>query len=148
MDIVLILLSISALIGTIAGLCFKVFVLVPIALLIVLVAAAVLRKHGFGPGSGIAIIVAGLVVNQVAYALIQIGLGANASAPSFDDVTDGEPPPDRKWLSMMITAIRSRSHSDLFFRKKIALGVFFDGYCTIFSWKMNVLRLGGTMPGS
>ena len=96
MDIVLILLSISALIGTIAGLRFKVFVLVPIALLIVLVSAAVLRAHGFGPGSGIAIIVAGLVVNQTAYALIQIGLGADASDLSFDEVTDGEPAPDRE----------------------------------------------------
>lgn len=96
MDIVLILLSISALIGTIAGLRFKIFVLVPISLLIVLVSAAVLRTHGFGPGSGIAIIVAGLVVNQAAYVLIQIGLGANASHPSLDDVTDGEPTSDRK----------------------------------------------------
>lgn len=96
MDIVLIFLSISALIGTIAGLRFKVFALVPIALLLVLVSAAVLRAHGFGPVSGIAIIVAGLVVNQAAYALIQIGLGANASDLSFDEVTDGEPAPDRE----------------------------------------------------
>lgn len=96
MDIALILLSLSALIGTIAGLRFKVFVLVPIALLIVLVSAAVLRTHGFGPGSGIAIIVAGLVVNQAAYALIQIGLGVNAYDRSFEEIADGEPAPDRE----------------------------------------------------
>lgn len=96
MDIVLIFLSISALIGTIAGLRFKVFALVPIALLLVLVSAAVLRKHGFGLRSGIAIMVAGLVLNQAAYALIQIGLGADTSDPSFDAVTDGEPAPDRE----------------------------------------------------
>ena len=93
MDIALVLLSTSALIGAIAGLRFKVFVLVPIALLIVLVSAAVLHLHGFGPGSGILIIDACLVVNQAAYVLMQIGLGTNAYALSFDEVTDGKPAP-------------------------------------------------------
>jgi hypothetical protein len=96
MDIALVLLSTSALIGAIAGLRFKVFVLVPIALLIVLVSAAVLHMHGFGPGSGIAVTVACLVVNQASYTLIQIGLGASASDLSFDEVTDGKPAPGRK----------------------------------------------------
>lgn len=96
MDIVLVLLSTSALIGATAGLRFNVFVLVPIALLIVLVSAAVLNMHGFGPGSGIAVTVACLVVNQAAYVFIQIGLGASASDLSFDEVTDGKPATDRK----------------------------------------------------
>ena len=94
--IVPVLLSTSALIGAIAGLRFKVFVLVPIALVVVLVSAAALRLQGFGPGSGIVIIVACLVVNQAAYAFIQIGLWSGASDLSFYDVTDGEPAPDRK----------------------------------------------------
>ena len=69
MNIVLVLLATSVLIGAIAGLRMKAFVLVPIALLIALVAAAALRVHGFGPESGIAIIVACLALNQVAYVL-------------------------------------------------------------------------------
>jgi hypothetical protein len=97
MDIIVpILLSTSALIGAIAGLRFNVFVLVPIALLIVLVSAAVLQTHGFGPGSGIVIIVACLVVNQAAYVLVQIGLGPGTSDLSFDEVIDGEPPSGRE----------------------------------------------------
>lgn len=97
MDIIVpILLSTSALMGAVAGLRFNVFVLVPIALLIVLVSAAVLHMHGFGPGSGIVVTVACLVVNQAAYVLIQIGLGAGAYDLSIDEVTDGKPSPRRK----------------------------------------------------
>ncbi len=97
MDIIVpVLLSTSVLIGATAGLRFKVFVLVPVSVLIVLVSAALLHMHGFGPGSGILIIVACLVVNQAAYVLMQIGLGTNAYALSFDEVTDGKPAPDRE----------------------------------------------------
>ncbi len=96
MDIIVpVLLSTSALIGATAGLRLKVFVLVPIAVLIALVSAAALHMHGFGPGNGIVIIVACLVVNQAAYVLIQISLRP-CSVLSFDEVTDGEPAPDRK----------------------------------------------------
>lgn len=94
--IVLVLLSTSALIGVTAGLRYKVLALVPIALLIILVSAAVLRMHGFGPVSGIVTIVACLVLNQAAYVLIQIGLRSSASGLSFDKVTDGEPSPGCK----------------------------------------------------
>ena len=97
MDIALILLAASALIGATAGLRFKVFVLAPIALLIALVSAAVLHRHGFGSGSGIVIVVACLVLNQAAYILVQIfGLSFRASDLSLDDVTDGEPGPGRE----------------------------------------------------
>ena len=97
MDIALVLLAASALIGATAGLRLKVFALAPIALLIALVSAAVLRMHGFGSGSGIVIIVACLVLNQAAYILVQIfGLGSRVSDPSLDDVTDGEPGPGRE----------------------------------------------------
>jgi hypothetical protein len=95
MDIALVLLVASALIGATAGLRFKVFVLAPIALLIVLVSAAVLRMHGFGSGSGIVIVVACLVLNQAAYVLVQIfGFGSRTSDLSFYDIADGEPAPD------------------------------------------------------
>ena len=53
MGITLVLLAASALIGAAAGLGLKVFALVPIALLIALVSAAVLHMNGFGPRSGI-----------------------------------------------------------------------------------------------
>jgi hypothetical protein len=72
MDIALVLLAASALIGATAGLRLKAFALAPIALLIALVSAAVLRLHGFGSGSGIVIVVACLVLNQAAYILVQI----------------------------------------------------------------------------
>ena len=68
----LVLLAASALIGAAAGLRLKVFALVPIALLIALVSAAVLHMNGFGPGSGIVIIIACLGLNQAAYILVQL----------------------------------------------------------------------------
>ncbi len=96
MDIIIpVLLSASALIGATVGLRFRVFVLVPIALVIVLVSAAVLRMHGFGPGTGIVIIVACLALNQAAYLLIHIGLRSGVSELSFYDVADGDPAPGR-----------------------------------------------------
>jgi hypothetical protein len=72
MDIVAILLFTSALVGAAAGLRFKVFVLVPIAVLIAFVSAAVLHGNDFGTGSGIATIIACLVLNQAAYMIVQI----------------------------------------------------------------------------
>jgi hypothetical protein len=95
MDIALVLLAASALIGATAGLRLKAFALAPIALLIALVSAAVLRLHGFGPGSGIVIIIACLVLNQAAYILVQI-FGSRASYLSLDDIADGEPGPGRE----------------------------------------------------
>jgi hypothetical protein len=91
-NIALVLLAASALIGTITGFHLKVFALAPIALMIALVSAAFLRLHGFGSGSGIAIIVACLILNQAAYVFVQFfGLRSCASDLSSDDVTDGEP---------------------------------------------------------
>jgi hypothetical protein len=66
MDIALVLLAASALIGATAGLRLKAFALAPIALLIALVSTAVLRLHGFGPGSGIVIIIAGPRIDSTA----------------------------------------------------------------------------------
>ena len=97
MGIALVLLAASALIGATAGLRLKVFALAPIALLIALVAAVVLRMHGFEPWSGIVIMVACLVLNQAAYILAQIlGLGTRASGLSLDEVAEGVPDPGRQ----------------------------------------------------
>jgi hypothetical protein len=97
MDIALILLTASALIGATAGLRLKAIALAPIALLIALVSAAVLRMHGFGPGSGIVIIIACVVLNQAAYLLVELlGLRSGVSDLSLDDVADGEPGPGRE----------------------------------------------------
>ena len=70
---VVVLLALSVLTGIAAGLRFQVFVLVPIALSIGLLSAAILRMHGFGSGSGIALTIACLVLDQAAYMLVQIG---------------------------------------------------------------------------
>jgi hypothetical protein len=92
MDIALVLLAASALIGATAGIRLKVFALAPIALLIAFVSAAVLRIHGFGSRSGIAIIVACLILSQAAYVLVQFfGHRSHTSELSLDDATDGEP---------------------------------------------------------
>lgn len=92
MDIALVLLAISALLGAATGLRFKALALVPIALLIALVSAAVLRVSGFGTGGGIVVIIGCLVLNQATYLLIQIGgLGYGDSNPSLDDVFDDVP---------------------------------------------------------
>ena len=72
MDIAPVLLGASALIGAAAGLHFKALALVPIALLIALVSAAVLRKNGFEARGGIVIIIGWLILDQAAYILVQI----------------------------------------------------------------------------
>jgi hypothetical protein len=87
--IVAVLVFTSALIGAAAGLRFKVLVLVPIAILIALASAAVLHKNDFGAGSGIATIIACLVVNQAAYIIVQIFTPA-ANLLS-NEVADGVP---------------------------------------------------------
>lgn len=94
MDITVpVLLFTSALIGAAASLRYTVFVLVPIALLIALGSAAVLRVNEFGTGSGIATITACLVLNQAAYMIVQIFTPA---ALISDDGTDGEPSSGRE----------------------------------------------------
>jgi hypothetical protein len=71
-----VLLAVSLLIGAAAGLRYKVFVLVPIAIFLAFISAAVLHIHGFGAGSGIAVIMACLALNQAAYIIVQIFLPA------------------------------------------------------------------------
>jgi hypothetical protein len=97
MNIALVLLATSALIGAIAGLRLKALALAPIALLIVIVSAAILRMNGFGSVSGIVIVALCLVLNQAAYFLVEVlGHKSNISYLSLDDVTDGEPGPGRE----------------------------------------------------
>jgi len=107
-NLVVVLLAASALIGAIAALRFKVFVLAPIALLISLVSAAVLHMNDFGAGSGVAIVIACLVLNQAAYLIVHVYTPAFAllsneaanSVPSprreqdiYDDNGNQKPPP-------------------------------------------------------
>jgi 4-amino-4-deoxy-L-arabinose transferase-like glycosyltransferase len=90
MDITVpVLLFTCALIGAAAGLRYKVFVLVPIALLIALVSATVLHKNGFEPGGGIVVIIGCLVLGQAAYIVVQI-FTQRAHLIS-DDETDSVP---------------------------------------------------------
>jgi hypothetical protein len=97
MDIALVLLAASALVGASAGLRLKAFALAPIALLTVIVSTAVLRMSGFGSVSGVIIVVLCLVLNQAAYLLVELlGHRSDISYLSLDDVTDGEPGPGRE----------------------------------------------------
>jgi hypothetical protein len=94
MGIVFVLLFTSALIGAAAGLRFKVFVLVPIAVLIAFVSAVVLRINDFGTATGIATIIGCLALNQAAYVIVQIF--APTAHLISDDIADGEPSPGRE----------------------------------------------------
>ena len=91
MDIILILLATSALAGAAVGFRLKALALVPPAILIAVFSAVVLQMDGFGPGSGIATIVACLVLNQAAYILVQILGPALAFDRSLDNVRYCEP---------------------------------------------------------
>ena len=84
-DIVFVLLSVSALVGAAAGLRLKALALVPIALMIAVFWAVVLHRIGFGPGSGIGVITASLILNQGAYVLVQI-LGPGLASRSLNRV--------------------------------------------------------------
>ena len=91
MDIAVILLAASALVGAAAGLRLKASALVPIGLLIAVFSAALLRVNCFQPGSGIVIIIGCLVLNQAAYILVQIfGLSSRYHL-SVDDDADRVP---------------------------------------------------------
>jgi hypothetical protein len=84
-----VLLAVSLLIGAAAGLRYKVFVLVPIAIFLAFVSAAVLHISGFGSGSAIAVIAACLALNQAAYMIVQ--MFAPAAPLISDDRADSVP---------------------------------------------------------
>jgi len=88
------LLFTSALIGAAAGLRFKVFVLVPIAVLIAFVSAVVLQINDFGTAIGIATIIGCLVLSQAAYIIVQIFTPA-ANLLS-NEVSDSDPSSGRE----------------------------------------------------
>jgi hypothetical protein len=67
MNTIWILLTMSALVGLGFGVYFKWVALVLSGLILAIVGAAVLQREGFGHLAGIAIIVACLTVNQMAY---------------------------------------------------------------------------------
>jgi hypothetical protein len=66
------LLAISGLFGALVGLRFKIFFLVPSALMIAFFSAVVLHMNDFGTWSGTAIVVACLILNQATYLIVQI----------------------------------------------------------------------------
>ena len=66
------LLAISVIFGALAGLRFKIIVLVPSTLMIAFFSAVVLHMNDFGTWSGTAIVAACLILNQAAYLIVQI----------------------------------------------------------------------------
>lgn len=69
---VVVLLSGSVLFGALVGLRFKIFFLVPSAVLIAFFSAVVLHMNDFGTWSGTAMVAACLILNQAAYLIVQI----------------------------------------------------------------------------
>jgi hypothetical protein len=65
--IILILIVLSTMMGMATGLTFRVQGLVPVSVLIAIFSAVALRSAGFGPVGGVSVIVACLVVAQLAY---------------------------------------------------------------------------------
>ncbi len=94
MNIVLVLLALSTVLGFATGLRFKVFAIAAVSVLIAVCSALVLRVHGFGAASGIFGIVGCLVVAQTAY--IAGVLCGPASHMLGDDVSGGGPGNDRQ----------------------------------------------------
>jgi hypothetical protein len=67
MDVILLLLAVSAIVGLVLGLYFSWIAIVASGLVLAIVSATVLQKEGFGFFSGISTVVVCLTVNQLAY---------------------------------------------------------------------------------
>jgi hypothetical protein len=67
MNVIFVMLAVSAVVGIALGLRFRWPAIMVSGLLLSIVSAVLLQKVGFGAVEGIAIIVACLIVNQVAY---------------------------------------------------------------------------------
>jgi hypothetical protein len=78
MDVILILLTASAIVGLVLGFYFSWIAIVASGLVLAIVSAAVLQAQGFGFFVGISIVVACLTVNQLAY-LIGVRLKTRGS---------------------------------------------------------------------
>ncbi len=94
MDIVIVLLALSAALGFATGLRFKVFAIAAVSVLIAACSALVLRLHGFGAVSGTFGVVGCLLAGQIAYITALV----RGSAPDVlgDDVSGGGPGDDRQ----------------------------------------------------
>lgn len=95
MNIVLIALTASTLLGLAIGLVFRVWIMAPIALLVAFASAIVLHSHGFGFVEGVLVTVACLFANQAAY-LIAATLVSPAPKFLTGDTVDDDPGDDRK----------------------------------------------------
>ena len=78
MDVIVLLLAVSVIVGLVLGLFFSWIAIVASGLVLAIVSAAVLQKEGFSFFVGISTVVACLTVNQLAY-LIGVKLAIRAS---------------------------------------------------------------------
>ena len=78
MDVILLLLAASAIVGLVFGLYFSWIAIVASGLVLAIVSATVLQKEGFGIFAGISTVVACLTVNQLAY-LVGVKLATRRS---------------------------------------------------------------------
>ncbi len=147
MAIALIFLAASALIGAAAGLYLKALALVPIASLLAVFSAAALHVNGFGPRSGIFIVIGCLILNQAAYLVVQVLGSRLVSDPSFDNVTDGEPRAGRQHA---IEDDHSYQKPAQPFRRKMSVpsGIFLDAFCIILARRTGILYRFETVFGS
>jgi len=70
MNAILALLAVSALVGLALGFYFRWYAIVVSGLILAILGATVLQNDGFGFRAGIAVIVACLTINQVAYMIV------------------------------------------------------------------------------
>jgi hypothetical protein len=78
MDVILLLLAVSAIVGLVLGLYFSWIAIAASGLVLAIVSAIVLQKEGFGFFSGISTVAACLTVNQLAY-LVGVTLAIRGS---------------------------------------------------------------------
>ncbi len=97
MNIVLVALAVSALLGLTTGLVFRVWANLIVAPIIACGSAIALASHGFGFWEGVLVTVACLFVSQLAY-LAGVFLTSPASIENYlaNDVLDNEPGQNRE----------------------------------------------------
>jgi hypothetical protein len=95
-----VLLALSAATGLALGTSFSWFAILICSMVLAALSAAVLQIEGFGALSGIAIIVACLTLNQVAYAM-GVALANRASEEAKKSLADRDKAPDaRGWTDL------------------------------------------------
>jgi hypothetical protein len=90
--VALVLMVVSALVGTATGLVFRIWTLVLISPVITIFSAIVLRSFGFGLVAGVSIVAGCLAVCQLAF--LAAGYLLHAQGISAHDEIDGQPGED------------------------------------------------------